>query len=87
MAGLFVANSHFVTSDSMKAVIETLSIFLLLWIIVGNYIIYNAQSQIKRWAQQEHEVVGYQSQLSKQNELSKKYQKLYDGDSNSLWTE
>lgn len=55
-------NFHILGSNkNMQKVIECTFIFLMIWIFVGYYIIYNAQSQIKSWAEQEHKVIGFLS--------------------------
>jgi hypothetical protein len=70
----------------MDKVIETGIITLFLWILIGQYIIYKAQGQIKSWAQEEHKVVEYQSQPQKMKELDNKYKKLSKNhDSNEIW--
>ena len=49
-----VINAHSSKSAGIQTVVDTLVIFLMIWILVGIYIIYSAQGQIKKWAQQEH---------------------------------
>lgn len=62
---MILVNFHYLNSKNLQKAIESTIFFLIIWVVIGYFIIYNAQSQIKTWAEQEHKVVGYLAEPSK----------------------
>ena len=44
----------------LKHLVEVAFIFLVIWVVQGLFLILNAQSQIKKWAKIEHEIISLQ---------------------------
>jgi len=73
IAALDIANIQSLHSANLELMIEAAFISILLWLIVGTFIIYYAQSQMKTWYKNEAYAHNYQ-ELDK---LAQSYDKIY----------
>jgi hypothetical protein len=73
IAALDIANIQSLHSANLELMIEAAFIAIVLWLIVGTFLVYYAQSRMKTWYKYEAYAHNYQEF----DKLSQSYDKIY----------
>ena len=73
IAILDILNVSFFHSNNLALMIEAALVAILLWVLVGAFLIYNAQSQMKKW----YKLEMYAHDSNELDKLARTYAKIY----------